>query len=66
MQVACDITAYICTSINQPSLYYSHKGDQYREVSLDMYMNISLSVAPPLMERSYRSIPSGILTAHTE
>ena len=27
-------------------------------------MNISLSVAPLLMERSYRSIPSGILTAH--
>ena len=27
---------------------------------------ISLSVAPPLMERSYRSIPSRILTAHTE
>ena len=28
--------------------------------------NIPLSVAPPLMERSYQSIPSGILTAHTE
>ena len=28
--------------------------------------NISLSVAPPLMERSYRSITSGILMAHTE
>ena len=29
-------------------------------------MNISLSVAPPLMERNYQSIPSGILMAHTE
>ena len=29
-------------------------------------MNISLTVAPPLMERSYQSIPSGILTARTE
>ena len=29
-------------------------------------MNNSLSVAPPLTEKSYRSIPSGILTAHTE
>ena len=28
--------------------------------------NISLSVAPPLMERSYWMIPSGILMAHTE
>ena len=28
--------------------------------------NISLSVAPPLMERSYQSISSGILTAHTK
>ena len=29
-------------------------------------IHISLSVALPLMERSYRSIPSGILMAHTE
>ena len=29
-------------------------------------MNISLSVAPPLMERSYRLIPNGVLTAHRE
>ena len=29
-------------------------------------MKISLTVAPSLMERSYQSIPSGILTAHTE
>ena len=29
-------------------------------------VHISLSVAPPVMERSYRSIPSGILRAHTE
>ena len=28
--------------------------------------NISPSVAPPLMEWSYRSIPSGILMAHME
>ena len=27
---------------------------------------ISLSVAPPLMERSYKSIPNRVLTAHTE
>ena len=29
-------------------------------------VHISLSAAPPVMERSYRSIPSGILMAHTE
>ena len=30
------------------------------------YKNISLSVAPPLMERSYRLIPNGVLMADTE
>ena len=47
-----------------------HKGENLGTRLLHVHChelkNISLSVAPPLMERSYRSIPSRILTAHME
>ena len=36
------------------------------QIPVQLIGNISLSVAPPLMERSYQSIPNRILTAHTE
>ena len=37
-----------------------------RFIQVHELKNISLSVAPLLMERSYRSIPNGVKTAHTE
>ena len=37
-----------------------------RFIHIHELKNISLSVVPLLMERSYRSVPNGVLTAHME
>ena len=38
----------------------------WHEQNIPVYMYISLSVAPPLMERSYWLIPNEVLMTHTE
>ena len=53
----CRGTCYTCTAVHSVNVPTHH-------VHV-LYMYISLSVVPPLMERSYWSIPSGILMAHT-